>query len=270
MTQTPITRIVLITGAARRIGREIALTFARAGWGVAVHYATSRDEAMATVHDIQALGVPACAINRDLAVEAGVETLVPEVVATLGRIDAVVNNASLFDYDDVHSFSAASLERHMRPNLMAPIVLARGLARAIAERDAAAGQADGPAGAVINLLDQKLHNYNPDFLAYTLSKAGLEAATTMLAQALAPRVRVVGVAPGLTIISHLQTAEQFESTHRLSPLGRSSQPEDVASAVLFAAQNPAMTGTTLLVDGGQHLMHFERDFSLMPPQAKGS
>ena len=116
---------------------------------------------------------------------------------------------------------------------------------------------------MVNLLDQKLWNQNPDFLSYTLSKAALEAAGTMLAMALAPRVRVVGVAPGLTLTSHLLSDEKFQQLHRLSPLGRSSTPEDVASAVQFALANRALTGTTLLVDGGQHLMKFERDFSLM-------
>jgi NAD(P)-dependent dehydrogenase (short-subunit alcohol dehydrogenase family) len=116
---------------------------------------------------------------------------------------------------------------------------------------------------VVNLLDQKLWNPNPDFLSYTLSKAALEAATTMLAQALAPQLRVVGVAPGLTLTSHLLSQEKFEQLHKLSPLGRSSTPQDVAAAVRFALENRSITGTTLLVDGGQHLMKFDRDFSLM-------
>jgi NAD(P)-dependent dehydrogenase (short-subunit alcohol dehydrogenase family) len=116
---------------------------------------------------------------------------------------------------------------------------------------------------VVNLLDQKLWNQNPDFFSYTLSKAALEAAGTMLALALAPLVRVVGVAPGLTLTSHLLSDAQFEARHKLSPLGRSSTPADVAATVKFALENRSITGTTLLVDGGQHLMKFERDFSLM-------
>ena len=119
------------------------------------------------------------------------------------------------------------------------------------------------AGVVVNLLDQKLWNQNPDFLSYTLSKAALESATTVLALALAPQLRVVGVAPGLTLTSHMLAPERFEDLHRLSPLGRSSTAPDVASAVKFALENSSITGTTLLVDGGQHLMKFGRDFSLM-------
>jgi NAD(P)-dependent dehydrogenase (short-subunit alcohol dehydrogenase family) len=113
------------------------------------------------------------------------------------------------------------------------------------------------------MLDQKLWNQNPDFLSYTLSKAALEAATTMLAIALAPQLRVVGVAPGLTLTSHLLSQQKFDALHRLSPLGRSSTPQDVAATVKFALDNSSITGTTLLVDGGQHLMKFDRDFSLM-------
>jgi NAD(P)-dependent dehydrogenase (short-subunit alcohol dehydrogenase family) len=116
---------------------------------------------------------------------------------------------------------------------------------------------------VVNLLDQKLWNMNPDFLSYTLSKAALEAANTMLAMALAPQLRVVGVAPGLTLTSHLLSDEKFKALHKLSPLGRSSTPQDVASAVRFAIENSSITGTTLMVDGGQHLTRFERDFSKM-------
>ncbi len=116
---------------------------------------------------------------------------------------------------------------------------------------------------MVNLLDQKLWNPNPDFLSYTLSKAALESATTLLALALAPAVRVVGVAPGLTLTSEWLQGEKFEQLHQLSPLGRSSSPEDVAATVAFALANRSMTGTTLLVDGGQHLQRFARDFSMM-------
>jgi NAD(P)-dependent dehydrogenase (short-subunit alcohol dehydrogenase family) len=124
-------------------------------------------------------------------------------------------------------------------------------------------QARGAQGVAVNLLDQKLWNPNPDFFSYTLSKAALREATTMLAQALAPSLRVVGVAPGLTLTSPTMSQEKFEQLHKLAPLGHSSTPEDVAAAVRFALENGSITGTTLLVDGGQHLMKFDRDFSLM-------
>ncbi len=253
--------VVLITGAARRIGREVALTFGRAGWDVAVHYATSRDEAEQTQAMLAELGSQSCLFACDLANQEQLSALVPAVNRHFGRIDALVNNAACFEYDDVDSFGTVMLEHHMLPNLVAPVMLTRALAKAIAERGPEAR------GAVVNLLDQKLWNYNPDFFSYTLSKAALEAATTMLAQALAPAVRVLGVAPGLTMISHLQTPQQFAQTHAMAPLGHASKPEDIAHAVLFAVQNPSMTGTTLLVDGGQHLVGFARDFSMMSPPA---
>ena len=194
-------------------------------------------------------------LSADLSDEAAVRTLVPQAVAVMGRLDAVVNSASTFEYDNAASFSYAMLERHLRANTAPAIVLAQMLAEHVAARQAQ--------GAVVNLLDQKLWNPNPDFLSYTLSKAALESATTLLALSLAPRVRVVGVAPGLTLTSEWLQGEQFEQAHKLSPLGRSSTPQDVAATVAFALANQSMTGTTLLVDGGQHLQRFERDFSMM-------
>lgn len=255
-------RTVLVTGAAKRLGREIALALAAAGWQVAVHYRSSEPDALETVADCDRLATTSgpqqpksAAFGADLADEAAVRGLLPRVVAHFGAVDAVVNNASLFEHDDTASFGYAALERHLRSNTGAPIVLAQALHTHLAER--------GGTGCVVNLLDQKLWNPNPDFLSYTLSKAALEAANTLLAQALAPRVRVVGVAPGLTLTSHLLSDEKFQALHALSPLGRSSTPADVAATVAFALANGSITGTTLLVDGGQHLMKFERDFSLM-------
>ena len=208
-----------------------------------------------------------CRGGRRLAMErdpqAAAETLavrglLPQVLARWGTVDAVVNNASLFEHDTAHTLDYAQLERHLRSNTGAPILLAAALH---AHLDARA--APPASGVVVNLLDQKLWNQNPDFFSYTLSKAALEAATTMLALALAPRVRVVGVAPGLTLTSHMLSDEKFQALHKLSPLGRSSTPADVVATVRFALDNRSITGTTLLVDGGQHLMKFERDFSLM-------
>jgi NAD(P)-dependent dehydrogenase (short-subunit alcohol dehydrogenase family) len=248
-------RTVLVTGSAKRLGREIALALARAGWQVAVHYRGSAAEARQTVADCESHGVAAAAFAADLADESAVRALLSRVVAHFGRADAVVNSAALFEHDSAASFSYATMERHLRSNTGAAIVLAQALHAHLQER---AGT-----GAVINLLDQKLWNQNPDFLSYTLSKAALEAANTMLALALAPQVRVVGVAPGLTLTSDYLTPEKFQALHRLSPLGRSSTPEDICSAVKFALDNSSITGTTLLVDGGQHLQRFERDFSMM-------
>lgn len=275
---------VLVTGAARRLGREMALALAASGWQVAVHYRGSQAEALATVADCEAAARSAghaatrfAAFQADLADEAATRALLPQVVQALGPVRAVVNSASLFEHDAPASFGYDSLHRHLASNTGAPVLLAQALHDHLANLDAESAitssrtgasstDSQGPGmreGVVVNLLDQKLWNMNPDFFSYTLSKAALEAATTMLAQALAPRLRVVGVAPGLTLTSHMLSQEKFEALHRLSPLGRSSRPEDVVATVKFALENRSITGTTLLVDGGQHLMKFERDFSLM-------
>ncbi|MDP2985642.1 SDR family oxidoreductase, partial [Hydrogenophaga sp.] len=236
-------RTVLVTGAGKRLGREIALTLARAGWNVAVHHRRSVADARQTAADCNALtGRPGSAASffADLADEASVRALLPAVVTHFGQIDAVVNSASTFEHDSAESFGFAAMENHLRANTGAAVLLAQALHAHLSARDAR--------GAVVNLLDQKLWNMNPDFFSYTLSKAALEAANTMLALALAPRVRVVGVAPGLTLTSHMLSDEQFSALHHQSPLGRSSTPEDVAATVAFALNNQSITGTTLLVD----------------------
>ena len=252
-------RVVLITGAAKRLGREMALHLASEGWDVAVHCGRSRAEAAQTVQDLQAIAPQGrfALWAADLSQAAEVRQLFADVVSAWGQVDAVVNSASLFELDAVADIDTASFDAHMRTNTLAPVLLAQCLATHLKSRDAK--------GAVINLLDQKLYNLNPDFLSYTLSKAALECANTMLAQTLAPDVRVVGVAPGLTLTSHMLDDDAFRALHRLAPLGQSSTAQDIAQTVSFALNNPAITGTTIVVDGGQHLVRQARDFSLMKP-----
>ncbi len=262
-------KTVLITGAAKRLGRSIALGLARGGWQVAVHYRHSEADALETAQNCTVLAgegcQPSAVFQADLGDEAQVRQLLPQVISHFGGVDAVVNSASNFEHDSAASFSFASLDKHLHTNTGASVLLAQALHAHLQARPRLGATAGVPArlGAVVNLLDQKLWNPNPDFFSYTLSKAALEAANTMLALALAPQVRVVGVAPGLTLTSHMLSDEQFKALHAMSPLGRSSTPEDVTSAVKFALENSSITGTTILVDGGQHLMKFERDFSLM-------
>src|SRR5437868_778443 len=242
--------IALVTGGARRIGRAIAVELARRGWDIGVHCHRSRDEAEALAAHISALGRRAAVLQADLADEAATGGLIAACGAALGVPTCLVNNASLFQYDVATSFSYASLDTHMRTNVAAPLLLARELHRALR---------DDQRGVVINLLDQKLDNLNPDFLSYTLSKAALQTATVQLAQALAPKLRVVGVAPGITLVSGEQSGQSFKRAHRVTPLGQSSTPEDIAEAVAYLAGARAVTGTTLYVDGGQHLMPLSRD-----------
>ena len=250
---------MLVTGSARRIGRDVALRLARAGRDVAVHYRHSQDDAQQTVAECRALGAQAHAFQADLSDEAACRALVPAVVGHFGRLDAVVNNASTFEYDDVASFSHASMERHWRANTAPALILAHALHEHLVGRDST--------GCVVNLVDQKLWNPNPDYLSYTLSKAALEAANTMLAIALAPTVRVCGIAPGVTLVSGPMSETQLAQAQALTPLQRSSSAADVAHAVCFLLEAPAITGTTLIVDGGQHLSAQRRDVLYLTPES---
>ena len=252
--ETP--RIVLITGAARRIGRSLAFGFAARGWDVAVHYGASREEADDVVAEIVALGRRAVALHAELGDEAQVGQLLPACIAALGRPSCIVNNASRFEEDTALNVGYDLLLKLTAMNLGAPLVLARMLFEATPE---AARSDESLRGVVINVLDQKLYNMNPDDLSYTLSKAALQTATVALAQALAPKVRVVGLAPGLTMQSGDQTPAGFEEAHRATPLGRASRPEDIVAAALYLADAAGVTGTTLVVDGGQHLVPLPRD-----------
>jgi NAD(P)-dependent dehydrogenase (short-subunit alcohol dehydrogenase family) len=255
--------VVLVTGAARRLGRAIAIELARAGYDVALHYRSSSADCQASAAYVRALGVRGECFQADLADEAQCRALLPAVVAQLGRIDAVVNNASHFDYDNAERFSYAAMDTHWRANTAPAIVLAQALAAHLK----GCSRIENSSGCVVNLLDQKLWNPNPDYLSYTLSKAALEAATTLLAQALAPQVRVAGVAPGVTLVSGPKmSAEGFAAAHAMTPLGRSSTVDDVARAVRFVIESPAITGTTIVVDGGQHLAAQPRDVAFLTPR----
>jgi len=251
--------VALVTGAARRIGRAITLELAAHGWDLVLHGRDSRHgDAEATAAEARARGAQAWLLAADLADEAACNALVPAAVAAAGRLDAVVNNASAFEYDSVASFGHAAMDRHWRANTAPAVLLARALHDHLAARDGR--------GCVVNLLDQKLANPNPDYFSYTLSKAALAEATVMLAQALAPRLRVCGVSPGVTLLSGPMDEAEFAAAHRLTPLQRSSTPEDIAGAVRFLLESPAITGHTLLVDGGQHLLGQPRDVLFLAQQ----
>lgn len=250
--------VALVTGAARRIGRAIALELAAQGWALALHHRQSLDEVQALAAELAQAGTPVRVLAADLADESQTRSLAADVVRAFGRWDAVVNNASLFEYDDIASFSYATLIGHLSANTAAPVLLAQRLHAHLQGRP-------GSRGCVVNLLDQKLWNPNPDYLSYTLSKAALESANTLLAQALAPTVRVCGVAPGVTLVSGPMSEQGFEQAHTMTPLGRSSTPQDIAQAVAFLLQAHAITGTTLLVDGGQHLAAQSRDVLFLTP-----
>jgi len=255
-TQQP--KAVLVTGAAKRLGQEIALQFARQGWDVAIHYGRSEKEALETVAQIQSFGVQSAAFHGDLADEQAVQNLFTQVAKQFTNLHCLVNSASIFEYDRANSatpLTAKSLEDHMQVNLTAPILLSQWMF----EFQKKSAHKSDTVPSVIQLLDQKLINLNPDYLSYTLSKAALAASVEVLAMDFAPHLRIVGLAPGISLPSGDQTNDGFSKAHQMTPLGRSSTPSDIAKAAVFLAESSAITGTTLYVDGGQHLLSSSRD-----------
>lgn len=242
-----MTRTVLVTGGARRVGAAIAKRLADGGWRIAVHFNRSGAEAEALAHDLGGV-----AVGADLEDAAAAEALPARAAAALGApLDAVVNSASIFEYDLAADFTAESFRRHMAVNALAPTLIARAFARAVAP---------GRSGAVVNLLDQKLWNLNADFFAYTLSKVALDGATKLLARALAPSVRVNAVAPGLVLPSGGQTPEEFArvaGAHNI--LRRPIDLAAIADAAAFLLDNSGVTGQTILVDNGQHMVASDHD-----------
>jgi NAD(P)-dependent dehydrogenase (short-subunit alcohol dehydrogenase family) len=233
-----------VTGGTQRIGRAIAAALAQRGYAVAVQTRHSGDAAAALVAEIVAAGGRAAVVEADLADHAAVLRLVPAAAAQVGPLTLLVNNASEFEPDEIGALDRARFDRHVAVNLRAPIFLA----------DAFAAQAPADADAsIVNLLDQRVFKPTPRFLSYGLTKSALFAATTTLAQALAPRIRVNAVAPGPTLPSPRQDATAFARQAHAVPLGHGPSPQDIADAVLYLAGAVSVTGVTIAVDGGQHL-----------------
>ena len=255
-------RAALVTGAGRRVGRAIAEALAADGWFVCVHYNGSGDEAESLVRSLRARGASAAALQADLGDTAATEGLIDAAAAAAGGLGCLVNNASLFEYDDPAAMTAGSWDRNMAVNLRAPALLSRDFARLLAD-----GAGDDARGCIVNLLDQKLWNLNPDFLSYTVAKAGLQALTEMLAMALAPRIRVCGIAPGLLLPSGKMTQEGFERAHTRTPLGYGPSVPEIVAALRLILATPSLTGQTLIVDAGESLQRRAKDvqFDGWPP-----
>ncbi len=242
----------LVTGAGMRVGRALAMALAADGFFLFVHYNRSAAAARRTVADIVAAGGKAKAVRADLSSARQAEALMGKCRARGVQLICLVNSASLFKLDRAPTATAADFDLHMAINLRAPLLLSQALARQLPK---------GETGLIVNLLDQKLYNLNPDFLTYTLSKVGLQGLTTLLAQAFAPQLRVAGIAPGLTLRSGNQTDIGFKRQHRENLLGMGVTTDDLVRALRFIVATPSFTGDTLIVDSGEHLIGRARDIA---------
>lgn len=237
-------KTALITGAARRIGRAIAMDLAAHGWRVGIHYRRSREEAEALASEIRLAGGEAAALAANLADIADVQTLIPRCTEALGLPTCLVNNASEFFLDTIGSVTPEGWHTHLDINLKAPVFLAQALYASLPA---------GVEGSVINIIDQRVWRPTPDFFSYTISKAGLWTATQTLAQAMAPRVRVNAIGPGPVLQSVHQTPSDFAAEKNSTPLQRGPSLAEIAAAVRFILETPSMTGQMIALDGGQHL-----------------
>lgn len=244
----------LVTGAGKRLGRAMALELARHGHDVAVHFATSGDAAEEVAQEIRAMGRQAVTLQADLLDETQVIPLVGRAAEALGGpITTLINNASIFEYDNIESATRQNWDRHIESNLRAPFVLTQHMARQVpAPRPDAQGELMAQ-GLVINLLDQRVRKLTPEFMTYTIAKLGLWAFTQTAAQALAPRVRVNAIGPGPTLQGHRQSDSHFRNQRQNTVLSRGANESDITGALAYFLNAPAVTGQLLCVDGGQHL-----------------
>jgi len=237
----------LVTGGAKRVGRAIALALAEAGYAVAVHHRGDGAAAEGLAREIEGGGGRAAALAADLSDDAALTALPARAADVVGPLSLLVNNASHFEDDRIETLTPESWAAHMGPNLWAPIRLTQAFAAEVS----AGARADDP--SVVNILDQRVLHPNPQFFSYTLAKTALHTATRTLAQGLAPRIRVNGVAPGPTLPSIHQDEALFAAEVAGVVLQRPSPPEDIAAAVVYLAGARAVTGQVIAVDGGQHL-----------------
>ena len=253
MGSTGAPRAALVTGAARRIGRAIARDLADCGWDVAVHHHSSADEAGRLAREIEASGRRAVALQADLAQETEAAGLLARACERLGPISLLVNNAAIFEHDLPLTADAASWQRHMAVNLRAPLVLTQGLLAQLPPAPDGDTRGQGIEANVINLIDQRVLNLTPRYTSYTVSKAGLWALTRHLALALAPRVRVNAIGPGIVLPPPGASKDSIDAMRRAMPLRRSGDVEEICACVRFIVATPSLTGQMIALDGGQHL-----------------
>jgi NAD(P)-dependent dehydrogenase (short-subunit alcohol dehydrogenase family) len=245
----------LVTGAGRRIGRAIALYLAQRGHDVAVHYATSAQDARDTVAQIAALGRRAVALQADLLDEAALADLIPRAAQALdGPLTVLVNNASIFEYDNISTATRTTWDRHIGSNLRAPFVLTQGFAAQAPRALTDANNEPLSQGLIVNMIDQRVLKPTPEFMTYSLAKHALWALTRTTAQALAPDIRVNGIGPGPTVRGARQTEQHFARQRAATLLQRGADPSGITTALGFFLDSPAVTGQMIAVDGGQHLV----------------
>ncbi len=244
----------LVTGAGKRLGRAMALHLGANGFDVAVHYSRSGAEAAEVVALIQSLGQTAVALQADLLDEAQTLPIVARAAAGLGGpLGLLVNNASIFEYDTLHSATRTSWDRHMQSNLRAPFLLMQQFAAQVAPLLPDPGAEPVAAGLVVNMIDQRVRKLTPEFMTYTLSKMGLWALTQTAAQALAPLIRVNAIGPGPTLQGARQSAAHFAAQRAATILERGADSADVTAALSYLVGAASVTGQLICVDGGQHL-----------------
>jgi NAD(P)-dependent dehydrogenase (short-subunit alcohol dehydrogenase family) len=240
-----MTKTVLVTGAAKRLGRAIAIDLAGSGWDVAVHYHGSAVDAESAAAEVRAQGSSCAIFSADFSREEETAALIPAVNKALGPLTALINCASLFEDDDWQSATRKSWDDHIETNLRAPLLLSQLFGKQLP---------DGATGNIINIVDQRVLKPTPQFLSYSLSKAGLYWLTTTLAQGMAPRIRVNAVGPGPTLKNARQSEDDFARQRDATILKRGADPSDICAAIRYLLDAPAVTGQMLAVDGGQHLI----------------
>jgi NAD(P)-dependent dehydrogenase (short-subunit alcohol dehydrogenase family) len=247
-------RTAIVTGAAKRIGAAMARALAQDGWRVAIHCNSSVDEAEALCAEIESAGGRAVVVRADLALARSAEQVIAAADSDDAPLGLLVNNASRFDYDTHLDFDLDGWTRHLDVNLRAPALLTQAFARALPA---------GANGLVVNMLDVKLFSLNPDFFTYTISKYGLLGLTELSARALAPQIRVNGIAPAVTMVSGPQSRDNFEKAHTHNPLGRGVRVEEIVAALRFIVASPTLHGQVITLDAGQRLLGMPRDVAFM-------
>jgi len=235
---------LLITGGATRIGKEIAIHFSKKGWNIAIHYFRSSFKAKSLKKIIDKNSVKAILIKADLKKTKQVEKIISIAKKKLGTIDCLINNAALFERDDILDFTVKSWYNHLNINLLAPIILTKQFARQASKKTTS---------NIINIIDQRVFKLTPIFMSYTLSKSALYTLTKTMAMRLSPNIKVNGIAPGPTIKSKRQSAKHFNEQAKSTLLKKPVGTEDICDTVEFLINNNSITGQIVAVDSGQNL-----------------